>query len=89
MYYKEKLDEKEIRLVIEKKNDFVIKANKGRIIQVFDNLMNNYLYWLQNNKRDGIITITIDKPWVYFEDNGPGVDKSVENTLFSPFVTFL
>ena len=86
-YYSEKLDEKDIRLVIEKKNDIVIKANKGRIIQIFDNLMNNSLYWLQTIERDRKITILIDKPWVYFEDNGPGVDKSVENTLFSPFVT--
>ena len=86
-YYSEKLDENKIRLVIVKKNDFVIKANKGRLIQIFDNLMNNSLYWLQTIERDREIMITIDKPWVYFEDNGPGVDESVENTLFSPFVT--
>lgn len=86
-YYSEKLGEKNISLFIEKKNDFVIKANKGRIIQIFDNLMNNSIYWLQTIEQDREITITIDKPWVHFEDNGPGVDKSVENTLFSPFVT--
>jgi C4-dicarboxylate-specific signal transduction histidine kinase len=49
--------------------------------------MNNSIYWLQTIEQDREITITIDKPWVHFEDNGPGVDKSVENTLFSPFVT--
>lgn len=86
-YYSEKLSEKGISLFIEKKNDFVIKANKGRIIQIFDNLMNNSIYWLQTIEQDREITITIDKPWVHFEDNGPGVNKSVENTLFSPFVT--
>ncbi len=86
-YYRENLDEKGIRLIVEKKNDFVLKANKGRIIQIFDNLMNNSLYWLQTIEQGRKITITIDKPWVHFEDNGPGVDKSVENTLFAPFVT--
>ncbi len=73
--------------MIDNRNDFVIKANKGKIIQVFDNLMNNSIYWLQSNNGDKRIIITIDKPWVYFADNGPGIDTSVENTLFSPFVT--
>lgn len=86
-YYKEKLKNSGIDLVIDNKNDFVITANKGRIIQVFDNLMNNSIYWLQSKDGDKRIIITIDKPWVYFEDNGPGINKFVENTLFSPFVT--
>ena len=86
-YYKERLKNNVIALVIEKKNDFDIIANKGRIIQVFDNLINNSIYWLQSRKDEKKIVITIDKPWVYFEDNGSGIDKSVENTLFSPFVT--
>lgn len=85
-YYQEKLTNYNITFVIDNKNDFIIKANKGKIIQVFDNLMNNSIYWLQY-KEEKNIKITIDNPWVYFEDNGPGIDKAVENTLFSPFVT--
>jgi C4-dicarboxylate-specific signal transduction histidine kinase len=49
--------------------------------------MNNSIYWLQTIENEREISITIDKPWVFFKDNGPGVDKSVENTLFLPFVT--
>ena len=86
-YYDEKLNSRNIILKIENKNDFVIKANRGRIIQVFDNLMNNSIYWLEANEGEKKVQITIDKPWVYFEDNGPGIDISVENTLFNPFVT--
>ena len=85
-YYQEKLTNYNISIVIENRKDFIIKANKGKIIQVFDNLMNNSIYWLQY-KEEKNIKITIDKPWVYFEDNGPGINKAVENTLFSPFVT--
>lgn len=85
-YYQEKLTNYNISLMLDNKNDFIIKANKGKIIQVFDNLMNNSIYWLQYKKEKNI-KITIDNPWVYFEDNGPGIDKAVENTLFSPFVT--
>lgn len=86
-YYKERLNENNITLKIEKKSDFILKANKGRIIQIFDNLMNNSIYWLQAIDDDREISITIDMPWVIFEDNGPGIDASVENTLFLPFVT--
>ena len=86
-YYKVKLTNNKISFEIDKKTDFIIKANKGKIIQVFDNLMNNSIYWLQSREVDKRIVITIDKPWVYFEDNGPGINKAVENTLFSPFVT--
>jgi len=87
LYYKERLKNNGIDLAIDNRNDFVIKANKGKVIQVFDNLMNNSIYWLQSKDVNKKIIITIDKPWVYFEDNGPGINKAVENTLFSPFVT--
>ena len=40
-YYQDKLTNNNISFEIDKKNDFRIKANKGRLIQVFDNLMNN------------------------------------------------
>ena len=86
-YYSEKLIENNIQLYINNIRDFSITTNKGRTIQVFDNLINNSLYWLQYKQGDRKILITIDKPWVYFEDNGPGIKESVENTLFSPFVT--
>lgn len=86
-YYQDKLLNNQVALIIDNKNDFYVRANKGKIIQVFDNLMNNSLYWLNTRKDGKKVVITIDKPWVYFEDNGPGVNESVENVLFSPFVT--
>ena len=61
------------------------------MIQIFDNLVNNSIYWLEREQTVTVegkrITVTIDMPWVYFEDNGDGIDKSVEDTLFEPFVT--
>ena len=62
-------------------------------MQVFDNLINNSIYWLEKRFEPSelhpipIITIRVDKPWVYIEDNGEGIDKSVETILFEPFVT--
>ena len=70
--------------------DFRIRMNKGKLMQVLDNLINNSIYWLTRNKgriESPTINITIEQPWVYFEDNGIGIDQSVENTLFEPFIT--
>ena len=60
--------------------------NRGKFTQIWDNLINNSLYWLVGISSPSI-KITIDKPWIYVEDNGHGIDPTVENTLFEPFVT--
>lgn len=90
-YYIKKLEQYGIALIVEDVNDFYVNINEGKLIQVFDNLMNNAIYWLRfhniKNNKIPTITIKIDKPWVYFEDNGLGVEPNVEDTLFEPFVT--
>lgn len=92
-YYTHKLHEKGIKISLQVENDFKVTINKGRIMQVFDNLINNSVYWLENRFEPSdsnpvpLITIKVDKPWVYIEDNGEGIDKSVVTTLFEPFVT--
>jgi len=71
---------------------FSIFMNKGKLTQIFDNLLLNAEYWLRESLRDGTIThgeitLVIDSPIVRVFDNGKGVDPSVEETLFEPFVT--
>ena len=66
--------------------------NKGRLIQIIDNIINNSLYWIKDRKDQDssyipIISIVIEKPWIYIFDNGYGVASSVEDSLFEPFVT--
>ncbi len=72
--------------------DFVLFMNKGKLIQVVDNLFLNSEFWLREDLRlgritRGIITVEISKPFVRISDNGRGVDRSVEASLFEPFVT--
>lgn len=92
-YYTNKLKDKGINIVLIVENDFVVSINKGKMMQIFDNLINNSIYWLERRFEPSqlhpvpLITIKIDKPWVYIEDNGEGIDKSVAATLFEPFVT--
>ena len=85
-YYNSKFEQHNIQSSIEIVKDFDIQMNKGKFIQIFDNLINNSIYWLQDINSP-LIKITIDKPWIYFEDNGLGIDPTVETTLFEPFVT--
>lgn len=79
----------DFRCIVE--NDFSVTMNKGKFIQVMDNLINNSIYWLNayQNKLSGkpIISIRVDNPWVYVEDNGLGVDPTIEEGLFEPFAT--
>lgn len=77
------------RCIVE--NDFAVIMNKGKFIQVMDNLINNSIYWLnvyQNKISDKpTISIRVNNPWVYVEDNGLGVDPTIEEGLFEPFAT--
>ena len=66
--------------------------NRGKLTQVFDNLVLNAEYWLKEAIRaehvsGGKITVEVDAPFVRVSDNGRGVDETVEKSLFEPFVT--
>ena len=70
------------------KDDFAITMNRGRLLQVFDNLLRNSEYWLQQSKTSSpTIKISVDNPGVTIWDNGPGIKPALEETLFEPFVT--
>lgn len=87
-YYSREFEEHNIVPQIEVVNDFNITVNSGKLIQVFDNLINNSVYWLKHFKVENpCINIKIDSPWVYFADNGLGIEQSIEESLFDPFMT--
>lgn len=71
--------------------DFSVRTNRGRLTQVLDNLVLNSEYWLTQQKertaRPGSVSVEIERPLVRLWDDGPGIDASVEETLFEPFVT--
>ncbi len=91
-FYFEKIEDLGFKIQVDVKKDFSVEINKGKLIQVFDNLINNSLYWLKKyqeneEKRDLWMKVIIDNPFVYFEDNGWGIEKRVEDSIFEPFVT--
>lgn len=88
---KEKEDDINLNFIIEEKNLF-IKADKGRIIQVIDNLLCNAIKFTEG-KAGGSITITARRTEddssiiVITKDTGIGIDKEILSRLFTKFAT--
>jgi len=78
--------------LLEPFDDFAMHMNKGKLTQVVDNLVLNSAYWLEeargrNELAEPSVRIGAKRPFVTIEDNGPGIDPSVEGMLFQPFVS--
>ena len=73
---------------------FRIKAVRGMIIQIIENLIANSVYWLKQQKRfeKGFkpeIVVEADPATnsISVQDNGPGVEPSRREIIFQPFIT--
>ena len=86
----ERLKEDKIELVLQSQvSKTNITINKGKLIQIFDNLINNSVYWLKKEAAiDKKIYLELSKnAKVQIWDTGKGIDPAVEYNLFDPFVT--
>lgn len=91
-YYSNRFEKNKIEFNVTINDNFNIVINKGKLIQIIDNILNNSEYWLLEKKSvesDFLprIDIKIEKPWVYVYDNGYGIAPAIENQIFEPFVT--
>ncbi|WP_406074765.1 ATP-binding protein [Streptomyces virginiae] len=92
-YHQDRWNKGPISINVEVVHDFTIEVNRGKLTQVLDNLLLNSEYWLLQDHRLGAqsspaVSLLIEAPYLYVSDNGRGVDRSVESTLFEPFVSF-
>lgn len=86
-YFRRDLDKK-ITVEIINANDLIVHTNKGLILQILINLIDNAIYWVNKNEtNDKKITIAIDstKRTLTIADNGPGVREDVRDAIFSEF----
>lgn len=90
-YARPKLAERGIAIEITG-SDFTVRMNQGRLSQVVDNLIDNSRYWLTEASKLGAVAepkiiIAVEPPYIFVSDNGWGIHKSVEASLFDPFVS--
>ena len=91
-YYSTRFEKQGIDFQVAIDDDFSIAINRGKLIQIIDNLVNNSEYWLAKRKEEDAkfyprITIKVESPWLYISDNGFGIAPAIETQLFEPFVT--
>lgn len=74
--------------------EYRIKAVKGMVIQIVENLIVNSAYWLKTQREyeEGFepklkVRIDVDAGELRVTDNGPGVPKGRKERIFRPFVT--
>jgi len=74
-------------------NGIRLTTSEGKLSQALDNLLLNSQYWVDVAARQapdkfrGRITVTVDSPYVTVEDNGPGVDPSIEAVIWDAFTS--
>jgi signal transduction histidine kinase len=91
-YHRPRLSGVPIELALAVKEPGTVTANRGRLMQVFDNLIINSEYWLKQAQATGRvkrpqISVDVRDAVMTVRDNGPGVNPALEQTIFEPFVT--
>lgn len=91
-FWRYRVKDTNIELKVSTRRAPKIRMNKGRLQQVLDNILLNSQYWVTKHLEDGkiqsgVISVHVNGSTISIEDNGPGVHKSVENSLFEPFVS--
>lgn len=90
-YYRGRLEKSHIGFHREVMADFTVTMNKGKLIQILDNLVLNSEYWVKTSRAKqesgGEVRICVRAPDIVIEDSGRGVEPSFEETLFDAFVT--
>jgi C4-dicarboxylate-specific signal transduction histidine kinase len=71
---------------------FKVEMNRGKLIQVLDNLFLNSEYWLLQEVKAhrivaGQIKVEARRPILTVSDNGSGIDPLLESSIFEPFVS--
>lgn len=88
------IEKNQIKIDISSDGTTKVSVDPGELVSIFDNLMTNALYWLQQvseNERRIIIEISSNdmtgKADIKFHDSGPGIEDGLEEKIFWPGIT--
>ena len=84
------LSDNGVRFDLEVTSPLVVRMSRGALLQVFDNLITNSLYWLEESRtpRPSIRTVVAGADFqVSVTDNGPGIDQRLGDLVFEPFMS--
>lgn len=86
-YFRRDIEGK-ISVKIIKDNDIIIKTNRGLILQILINLIDNAVYWVNKNEtkeKEIIIQLNTGNNSLTIADNGPGIREDVVPMIFNEF----
>lgn len=89
-YFKYALKKNSIRYKVIEMTSMKKKAVEGFLLQIFTNLIENSMYWLNNSEysnREILITIDGSNNTIYFSDNGKGIKEEDKPYVFDAFFT--
>jgi signal transduction histidine kinase len=78
-----------VKIIFEPKDNFLVEADKGRLMQVVSNLMTNAIKFTPKGTITAIIKEEVEhnEVIVSIRDTGSGIDPEIEPRLFSKFAT--
>ena len=90
-FYTNTIDDLDIKVNVIDEPKLYVEMNKGHLMQIFNNLFDNAMYWLKykpsKDRREIAIKVSGKDRTIIFADNGPGVDEKVKYHLFEPFIS--
>ncbi|HEX8207579.1 MAG TPA: sensor histidine kinase [Solirubrobacteraceae bacterium] len=90
-HYRLRIQKDPITIAVLAGESFTVRMNRGKLTQIFDNLLLNSEYWVREALRQGAsagtIELTCDRPMAAVADSGPGISPERAARVFEPFVT--
>lgn len=86
-YFRREIEGK-ISVKIIKDNDIIVKTNRGLILQILINLIDNAVYWVNKNETKGkeiTIKLNTGNNSLTIADNGPGIREDIVSAIFNEF----
>jgi signal transduction histidine kinase len=81
-----------VHLLPEPGSKWNIRAVKGMVLQVLENLISNSVYWLKQRRKrvptfrpEMIVDLDTEAQQIRFSDNGPGIEPKRQELIFQAF----